>query len=253
VNPLGGVDIARPATVVISGGSRGLGRVLVEAYLDQGCRVATFSRATNDYLAARRLRDEAEASFLWRPVDATQPDAVRAFVDVVEARFGRIDVLINNAAALSEGLLALVSDEEVSRLIHANLLSTISLTRACARLMIRERQGAIVNVSSINSVRGFAGVSVYSATKAAIDALTRSLARELGPRNIRVNSIAPGFFESDLVANLKRPLKEKIAHRTPLGRLSRVDEVADAVLYMASPRASFITGQTLVVDGGITC
>jgi len=242
-----------PQTVLISGGSRGLGRVLVDAYLSQGARVATFSRAANDYIDQRTKEDPDEARFLWRSTDARKPREVRTFVEEVVKRFGRIDVLINNAASLAEGVLAVMSDRDVGALVEANLLSAITLTQACARIMITQAAGAIVTVSSINSVRGFAGVSVYGATKAAMDAITRSLARELGPRNIRVNSVAPGFFDSDLVANLKRPLKEKIAHRTPLGRVSRVEEVADAVLFMASPRASFITGHTLVVDGGITC
>jgi 3-oxoacyl-[acyl-carrier protein] reductase len=113
--------------------------------------------------------------------------------------------------------------------------------------------GAIVNISSVNAVRGNAGVAVYSATKAALDGFTRALARELGPRNIRVNSLAPGYFESDMVAGLTERRRRAIVRNTPLGRLGTIDEIADTVLFLLSPAAAFITGQTIVVDGGLTC
>jgi 3-oxoacyl-[acyl-carrier protein] reductase len=133
------------------------------------------------------------------------------------------------------------------------LTAPLVLTQAASRVMLRQGSGCIVNISSVNAMRGHSGVAVYSATKAALDGLTRSLARELGPRNIRVNSVAPGYFESDMVKDLPAEQKQRIARRTPLGRLARVGEVVEAVLFLASERASFITGQTLVVDGGITC
>jgi 3-oxoacyl-[acyl-carrier protein] reductase len=119
--------------------------------------------------------------------------------------------------------------------------------------MLRQGSGCIVNISSVNAIRGHSGVAVYSATKAALDGMTRSLARELGPRKIRVNSVAPGYFDSDMVSDMTEEQKQRIARRTPLGRLARIDEVASAVHFLTSDQASFITGQTLVVDGGITC
>jgi len=119
--------------------------------------------------------------------------------------------------------------------------------------MVSRGAGCILNISSVNAVRGNAGVAAYSATKAALDGLTRALARELGPRNIRVNSLAPGFFESDMVEQLTEQQLRGIVRNTPLRRLGTIDEIADVALFLISPGANFITGQTLVVDGGITC
>jgi 3-oxoacyl-[acyl-carrier protein] reductase len=126
-------------------------------------------------------------------------------------------------------------------------------TRVCVREMIRQGAGSIVNVSSVNAVRGHGGVSVYSATKAALDGLTRSLARELGPRNIRINSVAPGYFASDMVGEISQEATARIRRRTPLGRLAEPEEISEAVHFLASARSGFITGQVLVVDGGLTC
>jgi 3-oxoacyl-[acyl-carrier protein] reductase len=127
------------------------------------------------------------------------------------------------------------------------------LAQACSRFMLRQGSGCIINISSVHAIRGHAGVAVYSATKAALDGLTRSLARELGPRKIRVNSVAPGYFESDMVSGMGVEQLQRIARRTPLGRLARIDEIANAVHFLSSDQASFITGQVLAVDGGITC
>jgi len=134
-----------------------------------------------------------------------------------------------------------------------NLTTALVLTQACSRLMLRQGAGCIINISSVHAVRGHSGVAVYSATKAALDGFTRSLARELGPRQIRVNSVAPGYFDSEMTEGMPNEQKQRICRRTPLRRLARIDEVASAVHFLASDQASFITGQTLVVDGGISC
>ena len=186
-------------------------------------------------------------------MDASDADALRGFVSGTVERFGRIDVLVNNAGIAPEGVLPTMRHAEIETVIGLNLTATVLLTQACARVMVRQGSGAIVNISSVNAIRGYAGVAVYSATKAALDGLTRSLARELGPRNIRVNSVAPGFFRTDMVRSLGEEQMQRIARRTPLGLLARIEEIAEAVLFLASGKASFITGQILVVDGGLTC
>lgn len=235
---------------IISGGSRGLGRALVERCLAEGYRVATYSRQGTPFTAG--LRTLGGHAF-WREVDGADADAVDAFVGCAAERFGRLDAIVNNAGLGIDGVLSTMRVCDVQRVVDVNLNGAIYLVQSAAKLMLRQRSGAIVNVSSVNAVRGHAGVAVYSATKAALDGLTRSLARELGPRNIRVNSVAPGYFRSEMVDELSEEARARIARRTPLGRLGAVADVVEAVLFLLSSRAAFITGQTLVVDGGITC
>jgi len=142
---------------------------------------------------------------------------------------------------------------DIDLCVDLNLKGALYLTWVCARFMIQRRGGCILNISSVNGLRGHSGVAVYSATKAGLDGMTRSLARELGPRGIRVNSVAPGYFESEMVERLDDTTKARITRRTPLGRLASVNDIVGVVLFMISPSASFITGQTIVVDGGLTC
>jgi 3-oxoacyl-[acyl-carrier protein] reductase len=237
---------------VVSGGSRGLGRVLVERLLHDGWRVATFSRSASAFITETSAA--ADGRLFWQAADLTDPSALRGFLDDVVRHFDRVDMLVNSAAVLHEGLLLTTRASAISEQIAANLVAPITLTQACVRAMCRRRGGGlIVNVSSINSIRGYRGVAVYAATKAGLDGFGRSLARELGPLDIRVNSVVPGFFDSDMTSRLGPGLRDRILRRTPLGRLATVEQVADVVLFLCSPAASSITGQTIVVDGGITC
>ncbi|KJY32223.1 SDR family NAD(P)-dependent oxidoreductase [Streptomyces katrae] len=236
---------------VVSGGSRGLGRVLVERLLADGWHVATFSRSASDFVTEAMAAHPG--SFHWEAVDLGEPETARTFVRNVHRVFGRLDLLVNNAGIVREELLFTMPPKAIESLITANLVAPIMLTQACARVMTRQGGGAIVNISSINAVRGYRGVSVYAAAKAGLDGFTRSLARELGGHGIRVNSVVPGYFDSAMTAEMPAASRARIERRTPLGRLAAADDVADAVLYLSSPRAEFVTGQSMVIDGGLTC
>ncbi len=236
---------------VVSGGSRGLGAALVRCLLDEGYAVATFSRGPTPFIEEQAER--GTETFLWRAVDCTDYEALRQFVRDAVKHFGRIDALVNNAGILVEGLFSLMRGEDIHRAISVNLESTIHLTRACVKAMLPQRKGAIVTISSLNAVRGHRGVAVYSATKAALDGMTRSLARELGPSHIRINSVAPGFFESEMTHGMSEAQRQQIVRRTPLGRIGTPEDLTGAVTFLLSPAARYITGQTLVVDGGLTC
>jgi 3-oxoacyl-[acyl-carrier protein] reductase len=240
-----------PSVALISGGSRGLGQALAERMLGQGMRVSTFSRTSTPQI--EELQRKYGADFHWRSADLADTASLRGVVAEAVERFGRLDVLVNNAGVLHQELLLTTAPGKIERLVTANLVAPIVLAQSAARAMTRTGGGTIVNISSINAIRGFRGVSVYAAAKAGLDGFSRSLARELGPMGIRVNSLVPGFFDTDMTVGVTEHNRERIQRRTPLGRLASIDEIADAALYLCSPRASFITGQTLVVDGGITC
>ena len=235
---------------VVSGGSRGLGRILVERLLSDGWRVATFSRSSSQFIG--EMTEKAGTDFWWQPADLADPASLQSFAAGVTERFKGIDLLINNAGFLHTELLFTMSTAKINDLITANLVAPVTLTQSCIRSMTRGG-GVVLNVSSVNAVRGNRGVSVYSAAKAGLDGFTRSLARELGAFNIRVNSVVPGFFETDMTTQVTDANRDRIRRRTPLGRLAGINEIADAALHLCSPSASFITGQTIVVDGGITC
>lgn len=236
--------------IVVSGGSRGLGKELVHGLLNGGYRVSTFSRQATEF--TRSL--ENTAGFFFQPADVSDAASVEAFVKSAEAKLGPPYGLINCAGIALEGLLATMADEAIENVLSVNLKGTLQLTKIIARRLLVLRQGGVVvNISSIIGLRGYSGLSAYAATKAGMDAITRSLARELGGRGIRVNSVAPGYLSTEMTHGLGENQIQQIVRRTPLGRLGEVGDVVGPVLFLLSQEARFITGQILVVDGGITC
>lgn len=239
-------------TTIVSGGSRGLGLAAVEMLLARGDRVATFSRSGSSALEGLAARHRGR--LVHERLDAADAAAVRGFVDRAVATFGRIDHCIANAAVAHEGVLATTADAAIDESLAVNLRGSIVLVRECVRQMLVQEPGAtspsVVVVSSIVAARGSPGLSVYAATKAGLEGFARSLAREVGPRRIRVNALAPGFLETDLSATLSPADRDRIARRTALGRLGTPADVVGAIDFLTSPAASFITGQVLTIDGG---
>lgn len=238
-------------TVLVSGGSKGLGAAIVEAYLVAGYRVATFSRSETERVSA--WRNNHGDNFHFATLDLTDREATREYVKGLSASFGPVDILVNNAGMANTSLLALASDESIEDLVDLNLKGTFYLTRQVSREMLSLGWGRIINISSIIGLSGYRGLSVYGATKAGMDGFTRALARELGARNITVNSVAPGYLTTEMTEELDDGQQRQISKRTPLGRLGTPEDVTGLVLFLSGDAAAFITGQVLVVDGGITC
>jgi 3-oxoacyl-[acyl-carrier protein] reductase len=167
-------------------------------------------------------------------------------------RFGRIDVLVNNAGIARDGMIAMALEDDIDTVLNLNLRATFVMTRLVVRRMLLAGTGSVINISSVVGTAGYRGLSIYSATKAGLDGFTRSLARELGSRGITVNSVAPGYLRTEMSHGLDEAQLNQIARRTPAGRLGEPGDIGSVVLFLTSPGASFITGQTLVVDGGLT-
>jgi 3-oxoacyl-[acyl-carrier protein] reductase len=239
--------------VVITGGTRGLGLGIVKSLLTQGYRVSTCGRKETPDL--QLLLTESPHNLFWsacRVDDERQVE--RFFHDAVEwAGDDGLYGLVNNAGVAREGILATFPVTETRRIIETNLIGALNCARAALRHMISNSVGGrIVNISSIIGSRGYTGLAAYSASKAGLDGLTRSLAREVGRRQITVNSVAPGYMVTDMSASLSREQIGQIVRRTPLGKLATVRDVVSLIDFLLSDAAACITGQTIVVDGGIS-
>lgn len=238
--------------VLVTGGSRGIGLAVVEAFLDAGYKVAVSARTQSSDVLEMRTR-YGDARVYFEPVDVSNwGDATKLVARVIK-RFGNLDILVNNAG-VSDTHLGFEALETIYRSVFdTNVGGTFAITAAALRPMVRNRWGRIINVSSILAIRGTSGGTIYGAAKAAVLGYTVSLAKELGPKGITVNSVLPGYVETDMTKDMSISQKASIVRRTPIGRLGRIADIAPAILFLASDSAGFITGQSLVVDGGATC
>ena len=237
---------------IVTGGTRGIGRAISLVFAQEGAEViANFSK---DIGAAEDLITEAISRGLKIKLfkaDVTQFDQVKEMVEETFAQYGRIDILVNNVGLIRDNFLMLMSDEDWDSLIKTNLTSLFHCCKAVIRKMIPEKRGKIINISSISGILGTAGQTNYAATKGGMISFTKSLARELGPFNIHVNAVAPGLIESEVVSKMTKDKVETIIKSSSLGRIGKPEEVAKVVLFLASDDSNYITGQTIVVDGGI--
>lgn len=242
------MNATSPKRVLVTGGSRGLGLAICRALAHADYLVLTVSRSGSAELDGLRRDFPGQVESIH--TDLGNPGELQALTKHSQIRSG-LDGFVANAAVAVEGLLALTSHEKIAQCIQVNLTSTILLTRAVIKGML-PRGGSIVLISSVTAIRGFAGLSVYSATKGALLSFSRSVAREYGARNIRCNAILPGFLETDMTHSLSPEDKERVQRRTALQRLGEPSDVTGMTKFLLSEEARFVTGSEFVVDGGLT-
>lgn len=236
---------------IVTGGTRGIGRAISLQLAQAGARLIV-NYLSNDEAAEALVRDLGEAAVILVKGDVGKVETAQRAVDEALARFGRLDILVNNAGRTADNLLIRMTEEEWDSVIDTNLRSIFLWTRAAVRPMLRQRYGRIISITSVDGLVGNAGQSNYSAAKAGAIGFTRSLSRELASRGITVNAVAPGFVKTGLTSVLNEKQWAAILARIPMGRDGKAEEIAPAVLFLASEEASYLTGQVIAVDGGLT-
>ncbi len=237
---------------LVTGGGRGIGRAVCVRLGRAGATVAINYRSREEAaLETARLVREAGGEAITLPFDVADPEACRAAIDGLARERGHLDILVNNAGISIDGLLLRVTEEDFHRTMAVNVGGALWCSKAAIRWMMRARKGRIVNLSSVVGEVGNPGQAVYSASKAALIGLTKSLAREYASRGVTVNAVAPGYIETDMTASLPQAAREAFVEQTPLGRPGSAEDVAAAVHYLVSEEASFVTGQVLRVNGGM--
>lgn len=233
---------------IVTGASRGIGAAIAAKFLSEGAKVYAFSRTA---LAADMDAGSGRAQPIWIQCDVSDESSAEAAIAKVLTLEGRVDVLVNNAGITRDGLLMRMKSEDWNVVIATNLTSAFFLSRAAVRTMIRQRDGCILNMSSVVGIMGNGGQANYSASKAGLIGFTKSLAREVAARNVRVNAIAPGFIETSMTDKIPEDFRQKLKDSVPLGKPGQPEDIANAALYLCSGLASYVTGVVLQVDGGM--
>ena len=233
---------------LVTGSTRGIGREVAQALADSGARVAIVGRDREKASAVAAEIGNGAAGF---GCDVSDTAAVAALVADVEKEFGGIDILVNNAGLTRDNLVMRLSDDDWDTVLNANVRGAFAAIRAASRGMMKKRAGRIINMASVVGITGNKGQANYAASKGALISLTKSVAKELGSRNILVNAIAPGFIETEMTDAMTQEARDAMNGMIPLGRLGKSADIASMVVFLASDHASYITGQVLVVDGGM--
>ena len=236
---------------VVTGGARGLGRAICLALARQGATVVAVDLLVDELAATVKDILATGAQGIGKQADISDSDQVDRLITAVTDQYERLDIMVNNAGITRDTLVLSMDDKQFDDVIRINLRGVFLGCRAAARVMLRQRRGRIINMASVSGIAGNAGQANYAASKAGVIGLTKTVAKELGKRNITCNAVAPGFIETDMTNALPEKVREQVKQVIPLRRFGQPQDVADAVLFLASPQAGYITGQVITVDGGL--
>jgi 3-oxoacyl-[acyl-carrier protein] reductase len=246
------MNLLQGKVAIITGASRGIGSGIAKVFAEQGANVAfTYSSSVESAMALENELNALGVKAKGYQSNAANFDEAQKLVDVVIAEFGTIDILINNAGITKDNLLMRMSEEDFDKVIEINLKSVFNMTKAVQKIMLKNRKGSIVNMSSVVGVKGNAGQANYAASKAGMNGFTKSIALELGSRNIRCNAIAPGFIETEMTAKLNEDVVKGWREAIPLKRGGTPEDVANVCVFLASDMSAYVTGQVINVDGGM--
>lgn len=243
------MKLLQDKVALITGGSRGIGEAIVRRFVAEGAKVAFTYRSSDE--KARALEADLDGAAKGFRSDASSFEHAEKLVKDVLAEYGRIDIVINNAGITQDTLMLRMTEENWDKVMEVNLKSVFNLTKNVLRTMLKQRAGAIINMSSIVGVTGNPGQANYAASKAGIIGFSKSVAKEVGSRNIRCNVVAPGFIETDMTDELDEKTKAAYLQNIPLRRLGKAEEVADLCVFLGSDRSQYITGQTISICGGL--
>lgn len=237
---------------LVTGASRGIGRAIAESLSLRGARViANYYKSEKEVTSLVELMRNKNCAIEALRANVTNGKEVEMMVDEIAKRYGRIDILINNAGLKQDSFLALMSDEDWKRVVDTNLNSVFYVTKWVSRIMMQQREGNIINISSLSAFKGLPGQANYAASKGGVISFTRVVARELAMFGIRVNAIAPGLIETDILKDMNKEALKELTDGIPLGRIGTVKDIVGAVLFLASNNSDYITGETLLIDGGL--